>query len=517
MRPFGVAILVLACGCGGTTAPASHSSSSGSGHVSPIGGDMGTGTTGGGSHGASTGGESTGSTASSTSSSASSSSSSSDGASSASSSGSTGSTSASSSTGSGSTSSSSSSSSSSSGTTGAARGASCNSDTDCASGLCRPGLPGAGDVCVTSCTSQADCNSTAFFCAPESLGAATGYCVPRSPVHCAQCQTDADCGAFYATCVQAQGDSIPGCHVDCSLAGAAACPPDYTCASESTPNGNEMLCVPNNTGCLNALGGYCDHVTTPVPCTKQSSDGTCTGVRSCEPNGRFSACGATNPTCKSSCSDPDPTGCTLDVCGGAADTPTDCGGCGVTCPGIGAPNATVTCVSASCVLTCAGQTYDSDSNAGNGCEQSDTVDDHIRNDAVEMGNSDCADGDGIPGAPSGKLSSDARPHAPAITGFVPATGSAPDFFHTFNTGGTFCQDDFDVVLQMIGSAYPTCYKLSVTTTHGTWAATASQTGRAEVSSGSGSYDDNSDIYFEVEKTCSTAQLESPTYAITGHF
>src|SRR6185312_16246876 len=151
------------------------------------------------------------------------------------------------------------------------------------------------------------------------------------------------------------------CHVDCSLAGASACPPDYSCASETTPSGNRMLCVPNGTGCLNALGGYCDRVTTPLPCAKESSDGTCTGTRSCEPNGRFSACGATTPACKSSCSDPDPAGCTEDVCGGAANTPTDCGGCGVTCPGIGTQNATVTCVSASCVLTCAGPTYDSNS------------------------------------------------------------------------------------------------------------------------------------------------------------
>jgi hypothetical protein len=38
-----------------------------------------------------------------------------------------------------------------------------------------------------------------------------------------------------------------------------------------------------------------------------------------------------------------------------------------------------------------------------------------------------------------------------------------------------------------------------------------------VSSGSGSYNDASDIYLEVSKTCPAAQSEIVGYAISGHF
>lgn len=384
-------------------------------------------------------------------------------------------------------------------------------------------LYGGGKVCVSSCTSQADCDAAApgFFCDPISAGDTNGFCVPPSAAHCASCSTDADCGVLSEACALAPGDAAPACHVDCSLGGASACPGDYVCSSVTVNGTARQLCVPSSGGCEGALGGFCDRVPGPIPCSEVAADGTCTGQRSCDSSTfRFGACNAGTPTCRQSCATPMDPGCTEVLCPSATSGPDNCGTCGNVCPGSGQSTAVVTCTAGACGFTCAGANYDSNANPADGCEQPDTPDDHTQSTATELGNSDCYDGDGIPpggGGPSGNIASDTRAHVPAINGFASSVGAAPDWFHTFNTGGSFCQDDFSVTLTVQGSSYPSCYKLSVVTSNGTWAQNTDATGRTTISSGSGSYSDGSDIYLVAEKVCSTAQIEAVSYTITGHF
>lgn len=385
--------------------------------------------------------------------------------------------------------------------------------------MCRAALLGGGMVCVSACTSPSDCASP-FFCEAPTPGSGSGYCVPPSASHCAGCTADADCGPLSDSCSTGPGDGAPACHVDCALGGTAACPLDYTCTSVTVNGASRALCEPNVGVCASAAGGFCDRVPGPLSCTRGTSDGTCTGSRTCSSStGRFGSCSAATPTCKPTCTSPDDPGCTENLCAGATTGPDACGSCSNPCPGYGLATDVVTCQSGStCTFACAGANYDSNDSTADGCEAADPVDDHSQSTATELGNSDCYDGDGIPpngAGPRGAMASDRRTHSPAINGFASGTGSAPDWFHTFNTGGT-CYDDFSVTLTVSGTANPTCYRLTVKTTKGTWQQNTASNGATTISAGSGSYSDNSDIYFVVDKVCTTQQIESVTYAITGH-
>jgi hypothetical protein len=80
-------------------------------------------------------------------------------------------------------------------------------------------------------------------------------------------------------------------------------------------------------------------------------------------------------------------------------------------------------------------------------------------------------------------------------------------------------DDIGVTLQMLGSAYPTCYKLSMFANNGSAQLYTCQTGSngaCTISKGSGSYNDNSTITMKVEKTCDTTKLENVGYTVIGH-
>ena len=133
---------------------------------------------------------------------------------------------------------------------------SCNSDGDCASHLCKPALAGT-KICVVPCATQGECGALAnTFCEPTTAGAATGYCVPRSPMHCAACALDSDCGGLADRCLQAPGDTAAACHIDCSLGGISACPVDYTCSSVTDGATSRKLCLPTAGKCLDAFGGF---------------------------------------------------------------------------------------------------------------------------------------------------------------------------------------------------------------------------------------------------------------------
>jgi hypothetical protein len=77
----------------------------------------------------------------------------------------------------------------------------CTMDSECASGMCRAPIPGLGSICVTNCQSQVDCLlAPNFFCEAAQPGATVGLCIPRSPMHCASCNSDSDCGILAERC-----------------------------------------------------------------------------------------------------------------------------------------------------------------------------------------------------------------------------------------------------------------------------------------------------------------------------
>ena len=110
----------------------------------------------------------------------------------------------------------------------------------------RPGsgvVAGAGKTCVAPCTAQTPCGDNSF-CDPETPGATSGFCVPRSPAHCKTCAQNAECGGLSERCGTAAGDAVKACHVDCSIAGDAACPADYTCQQTTLDGVAAKVCRP---------------------------------------------------------------------------------------------------------------------------------------------------------------------------------------------------------------------------------------------------------------------------------
>jgi hypothetical protein len=400
----------------------------------------------------------------------------------------------------------------------------CTKPEECASGDCKAVLAGsATSLCVGPCTAQSDCPDN-FFCNPETPGGASGSCVPRSPAHCKTCNTSDECGALSETCGTAEGDIVKACHVDCSIAGDAACPPDYTCTTTTLDGATARVCRPqNNISCLDSLGGYCDRVATPQSCARANAAGTCVGQRSClGASTRFDTCGASAPACKSTCSTTDPAGCTTSYCEEATAGPQNCGACGIACPGLGTANANVGCNQPTCTFSCKGESYDVNNNPANGCEVTDPVTgNHSTNTAVDLGDHGCKDSDKL--TFTGHLPSDSRLHEnPAVAGFDLATGSAPDFFKVRGTGSALCTNQVAYTLTVSGSTYPHCYNLTVTTDRNVYSCNTDAAGTCSFDSGGyGKYTNDSTIFFVVSKRdiagCSATFRDKPTYTVSGHF
>lgn len=412
-------------------------------------------------------------------------------------------------------------------TAGLPLGAECNADADCDSQLCKPVVIGVGPVCVTPCTQQSDCGaSTNYFCEATTPGSTDGYCIPHSPAHCLSCAGNTDCGSLSETCFQAPGDINKACHVDCAIAGDAACPQDYSCTDQTVNGEARKLCRPKIIPtCLDAIGGFCDRLQLPQACLRQNSAGTCLGERSCLPGvKRFDKCSALAPQCKTDCSMQDPAGCMESFCPGATNNATNCGSCGNVCPGYMTASSDVSCQNGTtCTFTCQGEHYDADSSTTNGCESPDpTTGNHSVGSGVNLGNISCSD-DPIVGAPKQTVKvqndafmiSDARVHVPAISAFNGLTGSAPDWYHINATGGT-CVNDIQMTLQMTNSLYPSCYKMSIVTNNGTYTCQTGTNGACSISKGSGSYSDDTSIDIKIEKTCDVSKLESVAYTVIGH-
>lgn len=455
-------------------------------------------------------------------------------------------------------------------------GSSCTTDGDCLSGACRKVGTSGSLLCVGTCKTQRDCDSLPgqVTCQPERVGDAQGLCVPPSASHCASCDKDADCGTMTERCLQAPGDVAPACHLDCSLSDSV-CPSDYECQAITDGAVARKLCVPKTKLCLDSLGGYCDRVALPQSCARKNTAGQCIGQRACLTGGRYDRCAASVPQFKR-CGDMDPPGCTLalasdaigtkqncarcgnacgseeDCCAGSCkklntatdcgacgkscamgsgccagsctqlDTVSNCGACGTVCPGMGQPTSDVFCdaskLPASCGMTCRGDNYDVDVSAANGCEVLDvTPPGHTQSTASSRGSRDCFD-TASRDSFSSAVPSDLREHKnPPVVGFSGMVGAAPDYWVVRATGGTFCQNDYEVTITTTGgSAMMTCYRLTIITNKRTDTLDVSGAGSKNMSTGTGAYSGGSDIYFVVEKTCTTAMPEKVSYSVEYH-
>jgi hypothetical protein len=187
------------------------------------------------------------------------------------------------------------------------------------------------------------------------------------------------------------------------------------------------------------------------------------------------------------------------------------------CPGSGKPNDSVTCTGSKCTFSCQGENYDVNADPTDGCEIVDApLANHKQDQGIKVGSFSCTDGSSAQNI-EGKLPSDARAHeGPAIEGFVTASGSAPDYFIIHASGGV-CTNDVNLDLQMTNATQSGCYRLTVNTDkNGGQTCSVDATGHCGITNGSGSYGDGSDITVIVEKTCSSASNDNPTYKITGH-
>jgi len=150
--------------------------------------------------------------------------------------------------------------------------------------------------------------------------------------------------------------------------------------------------------------------------------------------------------------------------------------------------------------------------AASGCEQNGPTGNHTQDTAYDLGSHRCFDDEG--GSFSGSILSDARAHEnPAVTGFAPGVGAAPTWWRAYASGGT-CTNDTEINLTMSGGTSG-CYRLTYITNNGQWSATV-MNGSARIALGSGSYSDDTNVYFVVEKVCGINVRERADYVVGYH-
>ena len=74
-----------------------------------------------------------------------------------------------------------------------------------------------------------------------------------------------------------------------------------------------------------------------------------------------------------------------------------------------------------------------------------------------------------------------------------------------------------LTLDVDGSGTLTCFHMTVSTSNGTYTCDTNTSGICSINPGSSSYDDDTNIYVRIEKTCAhTTSIGSTTYTVTGH-
>jgi hypothetical protein len=208
-------------------------------------------------------------------------------------------------------------------------------------------------------------------------------------------------------------------------------------------------------------------------------------------------------------------------CGGTCttlDTVQNCGGCGNVCPGLGLTTDEVFCdpMSHLCGMSCRGDNYDVDNKPDNGCEVTDAVPPgHTQPTAASRGSKSCSDTTSSDTFSAG-VPSDIRGHKnPPVDSFSGAVGAAPDFWIVHADGGV-CIDDYSVTLTTSGGSASSCYTATIMTNKTTNSVTVNGSSWNTMTGGSGSYSDGSDIYFKIEKTCSSPKPEHVAYTVQYH-
>jgi hypothetical protein len=193
--------------------------------------------------------------------------------------------------------------------------------------------------------------------------------------------------------------------------------------------------------------------------------------------------------------------------------------CGHVCPGYLATADNVTCQNMGCTFSCQGENYDVNNNPADGCEVADSPQgNHVQGSAVNAGDQSDCDSGGIDFTVTGTMLSDQRVHEnPAVTGFDTNSGSAPDWELKKGVGHTFCANDIVVTFTVNGSANASCYTLTVITDKNTYSCSPSGTSCSINHNNGGQFSDDTNVYFEVTKTCSFATIENVSYSIAGHF
>ena len=171
----------------------------------------------------------------------------------------------------------------------------------------------------------------------------------------------------------------------------------------------------------------------------------------------------------------------------------------------------MSCSSGNCVIgSCVTGYYDVDGLAATGCEELDsTASQSTKESATYLGSFSCND--------SGSAQ-DIEGDIPSDLHTATTSGAKDDFWRIYASGG-LCVNDLALTFVVTGSSQADCYQLLVQPdgTDVRSCTPSSTTASCTISAGSGSYDDDTNIYLQVRKTCTADTVtEAVSYQITGH-
>ena len=295
------------------------------------------------------------------------------------------------------------------------------------------------------------------------------------------------------------------------------CVPSTKSTGSSTTTTTPVTTTTSSTGPITTTTTSSTSTTVTTTTTTTSST-TTTSTTTTSTSTTTTSSTSTTTTSTSTTTTTDP----CDPCGGCF-TVTNCGACGNVCPGYQQPNDNVTCdATQTCTFSCQGEHYDVNNDPSDGCEVTDSPQgNHLSSTPASAGPFPACDtGVSVP-LVSGTLPSDGRVHQnPSVVGFDAPSGSAPDWISITPTTSTFCQNDIVATLNVMGSAFPTCYKLTIiSNSEGLmYSCQTMANGSCSISQDNGGqFADGASVLFEISKTCSSTQDESVAYEVDGHF